>query len=141
MNKSQFFRGRVVALVALLAVAVLVAAFYGCSSYMYEQKQAGTKEPVQEAPQATPERVSVVGYFECLPHKDTTGPQTAECAFGIAIDQSDGHYGINTSLMSTYPVDFKAGTKVRVTGTVMPPEPASKYDTDGTIWATTIEKL
>jgi hypothetical protein len=28
-----------------------------------------------------------------------------------------------------------------VTGPLVPPEPASRYDTDGTIWATSIERL
>ncbi len=91
-----------------------------------------------------PTRQTVVGYWECLPHKDTTGPQTMECAFGIAIDQSDGHYAVNTSLMSTYPVDFPTGTKVRVTGIVTPANQLSsiqKYDIDGIISATLIEKI
>jgi hypothetical protein len=95
----------------------------------------------KDSQQEPPERVSVVGYFECLPHKDRSGLQTMECAFGVAIDQSDGHYAINTALMSTYPIDYPTGAKVRVTGNLVPPEPTSKYDTDGTIWATTIERL
>ena len=81
---------------------------------------------------------------ECLPHRDTTGPQTMECAFGIAVDQSDGHYAVDTSLMSQYPVDYPTGTKVRVSGVVTPSEQLSsiqKYNIDGIIRATTIEKI
>lgn len=91
-----------------------------------------------------PQRRSIVGFWECLPPKDRTGPQTMECAFGIAVDQSDGHYAVNTSLMSTYPIDFPTGTKVRVTGVVTPANQLSslqKYDIDGVISATEIEKL
>ena len=95
----------------------------------------------RDSAQEPSERVSVTGIWECLPHKDASGPQTMECALGIAIDQSDGHYGINTSLMAAYPVDYPTGTRVRVTGNVVPPESGGKYDTDGTIWATTIERL
>jgi hypothetical protein len=91
-----------------------------------------------------PQRRTIIGYWECLPHRDRTGPQTMECAFGIAVDQSDGHYAVNTSLMSTYPVDFPTGTRVRVTGIVTPVEQLSsiqKYDIDGIISATEIEKI
>jgi hypothetical protein len=91
-----------------------------------------------------PARQTVVGYWECLPHKNTSGPQTMECAFGIAVDQSDGHYAIDTRLMSQYPVDFPTGTKVRVSGVVTPVNMLSseqKYDIDGIISATTIEKI
>jgi hypothetical protein len=91
-----------------------------------------------------PKRQTIVGYWECLPHKDTTGPQTDECAFGIAAEASDGHYAIDTRLMATYPVDFPTGTKVRVTGVVTPVEQLNsiqKYDIDGIISATSIEKI
>lgn len=100
-----------------------------------------TEPPVKYTP---PQSQTVVGYWECLPHKNTSGPQTLECAFGIAIDQSDGHLAVDTSLMSTYPVDYPTGTKVRVTGIVTPVNELSsiqKYDIDGIIRATVIEKL
>jgi len=104
--------------------------------------QSSNTPPTQPAgqQQTPPERVSVVGYWECLPKKGD-GPHTMECAFGIAIDQSDGHLGINTALMSTYPVDYPTGTKVRVSGAIHPAEPNTSYDIDGIIWATTIEKI
>lgn len=91
-----------------------------------------------------PQRRSIIGYWECLPPKDTAGPITTECAFGIAVDQSDGHYAVNTQLMSTYPVDVPTGTKVRVEGVVTPASYLSslqKYDIDGIIHATIIEKV
>lgn len=93
-----------------------------------------------------PHRQTVIGFWECLPRRDTTGPQTMECAFGIALAQGDGRYAVNTSLMSTYPVDFPTGTKVKISGIVTPANQLSsdqwqKYDIDGIISATTIEKL
>jgi hypothetical protein len=91
-----------------------------------------------------PQRRTIVGYWECLPHKDRTGPQTLECAFGIAVDQSDGHYAVDTRLMGAYPIDFPTGTKVRVSGVVTPADQLSstqKYDIDGIIRATVIEKI
>lgn len=91
-----------------------------------------------------PQQVTVTGIWECLPHKDRTGPQTMECAFGLAKDQSDGHYAISTVLMSQYPVDFATGTHVRVTGVLTPANQLSsiqKYDIDGVIQATSITKI
>jgi hypothetical protein len=91
-----------------------------------------------------PHSQTIVGFWECLPHKDTSGPQTTECAFGIAKDQSHGHYAVDTSLMSTYPVDYPTGTQVRITGIVTPANQLSsvqKYDIDGIISATSIEKI
>ncbi len=91
-----------------------------------------------------PQQQTITGYWECLPHKIKTGPQTMECAFGIALDQGDGHIAIDTSLMSTYPVDFPAGPKGRVTGLVTPASQLSgtqKYDIDAIIRATSIEKV
>jgi hypothetical protein len=91
-----------------------------------------------------PQQVTVTGIWECLPHKDTSGPQTTECAFGIAQDQSDGHYAISTSLMSSYPVDFPTGAHVRVQGVLTPANQLNsiqKYDIDGIIQATSIQKI
>jgi hypothetical protein len=93
---------------------------------------------------AAPERITITGVWECLPHKDRTGPQTTECALGVAKDVSDGHYGIDTRLMQSYPVDYAAGTHVRVSGVFTPASaltPPSNYDIDGVIAATNIEKI
>lgn len=93
-----------------------------------------------------PQRVTIIGYWECLPHRDQSGPQTMECALGIALDQSDGHVAVNTALMSTYPVDFPTGTKVKASGVLTPANQLSsdhwqKYDIDGILNVTEIVAL
>ncbi len=91
-----------------------------------------------------PQRQTLKGKWECLPHKDTAGPQTLECAFGIVEDGTSAHYAIDTSLMETHPVDYPTGVHLRVQGVVTPVEQLSsiqKYDIKGIIRATTIEKL
>jgi hypothetical protein len=91
-----------------------------------------------------PKRTSIRGVWECLPHKDTSGPQTTECAFGIAEEGSGAHYAIDTRLMATYPVDYATGTRVQVSGMLTPVEQLNsiqKYDIRGVISATEIEKL
>ncbi|MDB5225099.1 MAG: hypothetical protein JWL87_51 [Candidatus Adlerbacteria bacterium] len=112
---------------------VTIALEKRAEQWLISSWQKGATEP-------PPERVSVTGVWECLPHKGD-GPHTMECAFGIAIDQSDGHYAINTSLMSASPVDFPTGAKVKVEGPLHPAEANTPYDIDGVIWATTIERL
>lgn len=128
--------------------AMTVRPTYGRSVYLKLDTNSmrwGIVEPdfEGESAQSLPKPQTIIGYWECLPHKDQTGPQTKECALGIAVDQSDGHYAVDTSLVSTYP-DFSTGTKVRVTGLVTPVEALSsiqKYDIDGIIRATGIEKI
>jgi hypothetical protein len=69
-----------------------------------------------------------------------------ECAFGIALDQSDGHLAVSTTLMSQALVDYANGTRVRISGVLVPANQLSsdvwkKYDIDGVINAVAIEKL
>lgn len=100
--------------------------------------------PTEDTSSEVQDEQEIIGFWECLPPKDRTGPQTMECAFGIAVDRSDGHFGIDTSLMAQYPIDFPTGTKVRVRGIVTPANQLSsvqKYDIDGIIRATVIEQL
>lgn len=93
-----------------------------------------------------PQRVSKVGFWECLPHKNTSGPQTTECAFGIAIDQSDAHYAISMNLLESGPVNFATGTKIKVEGVLVPANQLStdiwqKYPIDGIIEVTSIQEV
>lgn len=94
--------------------------------------------------QADWQNITITGLWECLPPKSPDSPHTLECAFGVAKDQNDGHYAISTERMSTYPVDVPTGTHVRVEGTLRPPnstDAGMKYDIDGIIEATSIEKI
>ena len=79
--------------------------------------------------------VTLTGTFGCLPHKDTTGPQTEECAFGFTTD--DGiHYAVNFGQSAGMANAFQAGTRGTYTGFVVPIETLSsdqwqKYDIAG----------
>ena len=91
-----------------------------------------------------PERVTIDGEWECLPHRDTSGPQTMECAFGI---ESNGiHYALNLQLLSVTPIDYPTGTQVRVEGILVPEENLStdmwkKYAIEGVISVTSINEI
>jgi hypothetical protein len=92
-----------------------------------------------------PQHRAVVGFWECLPHKDSNDT-SKECQLGIALDQSDGHLALNLNLMSRAPVQYPRGTKVRVEGVVTPANQLSsdhwqQYDIDGIISATSIEEI
>lgn len=93
-----------------------------------------------------PRPQTVVGFWECLPHKDASGPQTMECAIGIKKEGSTEHYALNLNLLETAPaIDYPTGTKLRIEGVVTPVEQLSsnywqKYDVVGVLSATTIEK-
>jgi hypothetical protein len=144
-GKNFVVEGNVIEVVPSGATSTEAAAVYPITLTLEQRSgQWLITSAVKGAYSELPQRRTIIGYWECLPHKDTTGPQTLECAFGIAVDQSDGHYAIDTRLMATYPVDFPTGTKVRVTGVVTPANQLSsiqKYDIDGIISATTIEKI
>ncbi|HVU06785.1 MAG TPA: hypothetical protein VHE10_03305 [Candidatus Paceibacterota bacterium] len=94
-----------------------------------------------------PQRVTITGNRICLPHKDTTGPQTLECAFGIKADDGK-NYGLDTSLLSaTGTVDaINSATRVRVTGALTPVEMLNsnfwqRYDIAGILQVTSAQVI
>ena len=85
-------------------------------------------------PSAQPEQVSVSGTLACLPHKNTSGPQTTECAIGLRTD--DGrYYGLQE--LSTKDSQTSFNTRVYVSGVSQPPTADTKYDVVGTIKVST----
>ncbi len=79
------------------------------------------------------------GTFDCLPHKDTSGGQTMECAFGILAD--DGFYyalRIDDFEMLN---SFQAGQRGTVQGLFVPVEQidgGSIYDIHGVVNVTQV---
>lgn len=72
------------------------------------------------------------GKVVCLPHKNTDGPQTLECATGLLAD--DGKYYALQSEDPDNSLASRAGSdkRVRVTG-VLRQEDDDKYRSEGTI--------
>lgn len=111
-------------LITLLCIIVVGAVAYG--GYLYYQKKQEQNKPPQY------ETVTVEGKVTCLPHKDTEGPQTLECAAGI--QNKDGkYYGLSTK-DSTSELTSSMGDErtAKVTGEL---EPAgdSIYNIEGII--------
>lgn len=115
-------------------------------TFMLERQETGWRitEVTKGAYSTLPTRTSITGKWICLPHTDTSGPQTMECAFGIREEETGNNYAVNTMLMSVAPVDYATETRVRVSGVLVPVEQLSgmeKYDIAGVMNATTIEPL
>ena len=70
------------ALLILIVVAVLIG--------LISPREVPKKETTNTPENVTPFQVTVIGKVVCLPHKDTTGPVTAECAYGL--QTPDGAY-------------------------------------------------
>lgn len=43
--------------------------------------------------------ITVSGLYVCLPHRDTSGPQTMECAFGLKVGNKPLYYALDFSAM------------------------------------------
>ena len=61
----------------------------------------------------TPEIITKEGEIICLPHKDTSGPQTQECALGLKTS-SGSYYSLRDDRQP--PPLYQTGELLRVTG-------------------------
>jgi hypothetical protein len=67
---------------------------------------------------ATPKEATLSGTYVCLPHADTTGPQTEECAFGLKTD--DGvYYAVNFGQSENAMEQFQSGAHITAEGFVV----------------------
>lgn len=110
MNIQKFYKGRAIGFVIILVIAGIVGAFFMFNNYIYQQKQG-------DGLAVEPYRASLSGEYVCLPHKDSTGPQTTECAFGLKTDAGE-YYGINFFLMSQTHDPILVGQKISANGVV-----------------------
>lgn len=116
---------------ALVAAgSVLVIALLG---YFFFAGGSSDELPVDLDP--TPQPVTLSGTMECLPHLNTDGPQTEECAFGLKTD--DGvHYAVNFGESADAAALFQGGAHITAEGFVVIKEALSsdqwaKYDMKG----------
>ena len=125
----------------LIVLVLAIAAVALFASYRPENSPISN-----ETEQNIPKTITVEGVWECLPHRDTSGPQTMECAFGVKSDGAGLHYAISTELMSSYPADFPSGAHVHIEGVMVPADQLSsdiwqKYPIEGIISATLIRQI
>ncbi len=90
------------------------------AGYIYSlgvQNEVETPLAVDQMPQT----VTLSGTYTCLPHKDTTGPQTEECAFGFKTDAGD-YYAVNFGQSATAMQQFQSGAHITADGFIVPTE-------------------
>ncbi len=83
----------------------------------------------------TPQNVTLTGTYTCLPHLDTKGPQTMECAFGLQSKNGD-YYAVNFGATAQAMDQFRAGETITAEGFVVIKEALStdqwqKYNMKG----------
>jgi hypothetical protein len=68
-----------------------------------------------------PKRATLTGTYMCLPHKNTSGPQTDECAYGLKTEEGE-YYAIDFYLMSSMVPEIKSGDRITASGVLTPIE-------------------
>ncbi len=92
-----------------------------------------------EQPEAVSE-ISIQGQLVCLPHWDSSGPQTLECAYGIRDDEDNYYVADFSGLSQEKIVSMPMNTKVEVDGTFIP-GPDAKYQSIGRIEINEINEI
>lgn len=92
-----------------------------------------------------PQEVTLEGEIVCLPHRDTSGPTTLECAYGLYTD-SGYYYALNATAVQMVPEGYEVGERVRIYGVVEEMNQFNKttwetYNIVGIIAVTKYEKI
>lgn len=80
---------KIIKLPLLIIILVLVLAALGGAGYYFKFQ---VKQPVVGIPSSG--EIIIKGEIVCLPHKNTKGAQTMECAFGLK-DEQGRYYGLH----------------------------------------------
>ncbi len=97
-----------------VVIVVLVGGFFALNNYIYQEKQGDGSEVVAY-------RGTLTGEHVCLPHADTSGPSTMECALGIKTDAGE-YYALDFTLMSQIDPGVQNGDRFTATGLITPIE-------------------
>ncbi len=124
------------------ALIGLVILFGGLMFYSSTRPATGGV-PIDDV--AVSSTTTIRGMFVCLPHKDTSGPQTMECAFGMKANNGL-HYALDFSDSSTSAFDLPMDREYSVTGLLVPIEALStdhwqKYDVNGVIRVSSYKEM
>jgi hypothetical protein len=105
-------------LIGLIALAVIAFFVFRHKGTDFQNNQPNGMVNGETA--ANNQKVVLEGQVVCLPHRNTTGPTTMECAYGLKADDGK-YYGLdNTGLPSTTPPEYDVGDRLSVEGTLVP---------------------
>lgn len=96
-------------------------------------------EEMTPTPVITGQAITMSGEMVCLPHRDQSGPQTMECAYGLKTPE-----GVYYALRDSDPTyknisGLPTGTTVTITG-IFHAQEDTKYPTEGVIEIQTVSK-
>ncbi len=97
-----------------IVAVILIGGFYAFNSYIYNEKQG-------EVSDITSYRGTLSGEVVCLPHADTDGPQTMECAYGLKTDVGV-YYALDLTTMSQEHAPLETGERISANGLITPIE-------------------
>ncbi len=126
--------------IQVLLIVFIVLLIIGSSLLWYSH----SRKQFQENPSlpSEPYHTTLTGTYLCLPHTNTSGPQTLECAFGLQTDEGT-YYALDFNLLPNAVQTLQTGSTITATGTVTPIERLStdhwrKYPITGIF---SVEKL
>lgn len=132
-RKSSLISIIVIVVMAVVVAAIVATTVIGGGS----GHQPGVTTPTLEDGQS----VTLDGTILCLPHKNTSGPQTEECAYGFK-DDNNIYYSLrdDTNNYSNF-MGQPMNSRVRIVGTFHAQTATTIYQDVGTITITSITKL
>lgn len=122
-----------VGVVFIGSIFILLATVYIRSPHSLPADSSFPNTPDTLTPtlQITGQQITLGGEFICLPHRDQSGPQTMECAFGLKTPEGM-YYALRDSDPTKNISGVSTGKKVTVTG-IFEPQKDTKYPTEGFI--------
>jgi hypothetical protein len=116
----------------ITGIIFVIALAVAGSFYMFNYSN---KDTPKKDIDPTPQNVTLTGTYTCLPHLDTKGPQTMECAFGLQAENGD-YYAVNFGASGDSMNQFRAGETITAEGFVVIKEALSadqwqKYNMKG----------
>lgn len=119
-------------LLVIFSVSLVIGVGIGLVLSLSSQSVTPTHIPKTEN---ISQRTMLIGEVVCLPHKDTSGMQTMECAYGIKTDDNM-YYVLDNGFMSSAPIEYTTGDRIQARGIITPIERLStdkwmKYNVQG----------